>query len=402
MDNSIIWKKCIKLYHLNLYFNLKGQFRNCCYQKKSYQQDFSNINSVLENRYIGELRDYMERWEEHPSCKHCYDIEAMGISSPRNMYNKLYLEQNNGLFPSEYSHHPKSLYFRFSNLCNFACRMCSTYSSTWRKKLDMELYDMEMWLVEFPQKILKELKNVEFLSQLDEIDIKGGEPFMHKQHFEFLDYLVQNNISSKIHLKYNTNLSILPGINGQITNILPSKYDSILDLWENFSHVTLRVSVEWYWKDNDYVRIGADWDKIESNIDILNGRENIHIWLTSTVQIDNLLFIPRLVVFAMNKWISLNISSHSFVYEPAHYNIKIIPKYVKKYVEKFYDICVQKYSISEKYAENLKNIIQYMNSGEMDPILLKEYLRCTKLTDKLYSLSWQNKLYELMIQKSHN
>ena len=340
----------------------------------------------------------MEAWEEHNSCMHCYDIEKLGMESPRNMYNKTFLVQNSDTFPQEYSWAPKSLYFRFSNLCNFACRMCSTYSSTWRKKLDMLLWWSEEGIKQFPQEELQKLFNKKFLEELDIIDIKWWEPFLHKQHYEFLEYLIRNNLSKNIELKYSTNLSILPGITKQWKELLPNEYKSILDIWEDFRRVTLRVSVEWYGKDNDYIRMGADWKDIEDNIHILQKVPYIGLSLTTTIQIDNLTFIPKLILFATHNNINLGISSHNFVRKPEYYNIKILPESIKKYIEKFYVIFKERNNIPSKYAQNLDDIITYMNSWKINTSLLKEYIRCTDIIDNEYSLQPSKRIYNLIIR----
>lgn len=110
------------------------------------------------------------------------------------------------------------------------------------------------------------------------------------------------------------------------------------------------------------MRIGSSWKDIEKNIDTILSYEYINLSLTSTIQIDNLFLIPKLIIFAQSKKLFLSISAHSFVYEPEYLNIRILPQAIKKQVEVFYNRFLEKYNIDEKYQENLHNIIMYMNS----------------------------------------
>lgn len=388
-----IGKKCIKLYHLNLYFNLKWEYKNCCYQKKEYYQKLESKNDLYHSSFISEVREFMEQGKEHPSCSHCYNFEKLWITSPREIYNKNYLDHNN-IFPKKDIYLPTSLYFRFSNVCNFSCRMCSSYSSTSRKELDDALWFNSVGLVEFPNNVLELIKDKKFLQWLDTVDIKWWEPLLHKQHFFFLDYLIQSNFSKDIQLKYNSNLSTLPGENFS-KDILPQGYESILDIWKLFKSVHIRVSLEGYGKDNEYIRIHSKWSDIENNISLLSSIPNIFLSLTSTIQIDNVLEIPKLVLFAVNKNISLNISSHSFVYSPEFLNVRILPQNIKDYIEKFYDAFLERYpNIPENYKTNLRDIVIYMNSGEYNKDLLLQYVSISDITNKLYKIKKSNIILE--------
>jgi len=85
--------KCIRLYNLNLYFNLKGEYKNCCYQSAESYRKFEGFKELQSSPLMGEIREKMRQGEEHSSCRHCYDFERQGIQSPRQSLNESFLEK---------------------------------------------------------------------------------------------------------------------------------------------------------------------------------------------------------------------------------------------------------------------------------------------------------------------
>lgn len=142
------WKKCIKLYSLSLYFNLKGEYKNCCYQKPEYYKKFSiNQKWLLQWYLLEEIVWYMEKGQEHDACSYCYKMESLWIESPRQMYNNSYVDKYS-YFPEKFTGIVKSIYIRFSNLCNLSCRMCGSFFSTKRRELDKILWEKYLSVTE--------------------------------------------------------------------------------------------------------------------------------------------------------------------------------------------------------------------------------------------------------------
>lgn len=349
---------------------------------------------MINNKFIAELRSFMHSGKEHPACENCYKLESLWVKSPRNMYNDEYISKHSS-FPWKPSKHPKLLFFSFSNLCNFACRMCRSRTSTGRQKLDLELYWKNMWLREFPSKIINDFKSHTFLKDLNEIDIKGWEPLLHKDYYEYLDYLIQNGYASKLTLTHNSNLSVLPWIDNKYVSLLPKWYNNLFDLWKHFKQVNMRVSIEWYWKDSDYIRIWWEWENTVKNIRTLKEKTYVNLSFSTTIQIDNIMSIPKLVLFSIQENIPLGINSHGFVQRPHYYNIRILPSVTKRYIRLFYLKFLEKSDIPSNYRKDLEAILTYMESWKEDHELLKEYIRVTKITNKLYNYEF-SKIYKLI------
>jgi hypothetical protein len=144
-------------------------------------------------------------------CKQsCYNKEATGSISPRQISNKKYAQythlQKNTDIEGSVTHNPNYIDIRFGNLCNFKCRTCGPDAST-------------SWYKEFPAYRFKKAidnytENTIFWDSLSEISksiehvyFAGGEPFVQDGHYKLLIFLIDNNYAKDIELTYNTNLS---------------------------------------------------------------------------------------------------------------------------------------------------------------------------------------------------
>ena len=106
---------------------------------------------------------------------------------------------------------------RFSNLCNFKCRMCTfEFSSNWYediKKLHPSSLIDTPKVLRISENIVEDLKP--HLKNLKSIYFAGGEPLIMPEHFELLKFLYENTpISDDLKLRrlsihYNTNLSVI-------------------------------------------------------------------------------------------------------------------------------------------------------------------------------------------------
>ena len=96
---------------------------------------------------------------------------------------------------------------------------------------------------DFFENNFKHLKQVNFL---------GGEPLIIKEHTDFLKQCIKHGIAKNMVLFYTTNLTVLK--------------DELFDVWSEFRHVYLGVSIDGYKEVDDYIRYPSRWDRIEKNI----------------------------------------------------------------------------------------------------------------------------------------
>jgi len=117
---------------------------------------------------------------------------------------------------------PVSWDYRFSNLCNFKCRMCGDMlSSSW--EIEQRTNDMVNWADSknnwMRPEVRKEITafqdtqiEAEFAQavaehRVEEVYWVGGEPLMYEQHWRYMKQIVDQGDGPRVYARYNTNLS---------------------------------------------------------------------------------------------------------------------------------------------------------------------------------------------------
>jgi organic radical activating enzyme len=212
-------------------------------------------------------------------CDVCYKQEDETGHSPRLDFNSnslwdIPIVEIDYSVPSDFQH----IDIRFSNLCNFKCRMCSHgFSSAWFE----DTGKFRPWAVEGKTKLMKVSETIvndliPHLSEIKSFYFAGGEPLIMPEHFEILKYL-HNNMALEtfyhrdketnhvtefearnLSIHYNTNLSVI-------------KYDeqSLIDLWKGFFRVFLSISCDGIGEVGEYQRTGFKTEKFEKNLEII-------------------------------------------------------------------------------------------------------------------------------------
>jgi len=161
---------------------------------------------------------------------------------------------------------PVSWDYRFSNLCNFKCRMCGDMlSSSWeseeRKHNMIDLTnvknnwmrpDVKKEISKFQDDIVrKEFQEAVDEHRVEEIYWVGGEPLMMEEHWDFMKQIVDQGDGGNVYARYNTNLSRVEykGVN-LYTDILAHIRD-----WQ------ICASLDGTGKTGEYIRTGLDYNK---------------------------------------------------------------------------------------------------------------------------------------------
>lgn len=117
---------------------------------------------------------------------------------------------------------PVSWDYRFSNLCNFKCRMCGDMlSSSWES--EQRQHNMIDWqdpknhwmkpdvrqeISQFQdQHIEAEFSEAVEQHRVQEIYWVGGEPLMYEQHWRYMQRIIELGDGPGLYARYNTNLS---------------------------------------------------------------------------------------------------------------------------------------------------------------------------------------------------
>lgn len=159
------------------------------------------------------------------------------------------------------------LQIAFGNFCNYKCRYChSRYSTEWNKDAELlkkvnvdkefdyltDIVMTEKQTYDYEKKIIKELRKQD-LSNVRDIGIFGGEPFLSRHWEQFVELLDEKANISDIKIQINSNFSIFPK-------------EKIINLLTKFRSVDLRASVEAKGQLAEYIRSGLVWNTFENNV----------------------------------------------------------------------------------------------------------------------------------------
>jgi len=165
---------------------------------------------------------------------------------------------------------PVSWDYRFSNLCNFKCRMCGDMlSSSWEseeKKHNMwnKTDPKNNWMIpevrsqiqEFQTNVVdREFSDAVEENRVEEVYWVGGEPLMFEEHWKFMSRIVELRQGHRVYARYNTNLSQVnyKGLN-LYTNILAHLRD-----WQ------ICASIDGTGAIGEYIRTGLKWNQFLQN-----------------------------------------------------------------------------------------------------------------------------------------
>ena len=187
---------------------------------------------------------------------------------------------------------PVSWDYRFSNLCNFKCRMCGDMlSSSWeteQKKHDMVDWSnpKNNWMRPEIKSAITKFQDTEIEAEfaqavedhrVEEIYWVGGEPLMYEQHWRYMKRIIELGDGPRLYARYNTNLSRVDyrGIN---------LYRDIL------SHVRdwqICASLDGTGAIGEYIRTGLDYEQWRENfargLDVSKNRRQMRIDFTLTL-----------------------------------------------------------------------------------------------------------------------
>ncbi len=296
------------------------------------------IADLINHPNYKEMRMNMLSDKPCTQCEKCYFLEDAGSPSLRTDSNKMYENLINQLVTPEHiksgqldNFQLKFLDIRFSNLCNLACLTCSPIFSD-------KLYDIHKKMgAPIPDKKLLQLDLFEklkpYLLSVTNVNFAGGEPLVSDDHYKILDYWVQNKYFSPL-INYTSNLTLL-------------NYNSyqVLDYWPQFKNISILASIDDMGKNLNYIRRGANWDKIVKNISLIRQKApHVHLKISPTVSALNALNLFDLIQFFFNEfgiqlkdW-QINILQHPRFFSVQHLSAADKLTFLEKF-EKFQIWC---------------------------------------------------------------
>jgi len=265
------------------YLSPQTERRMCCASREPAQNFQQYIDTAagtgkyipitLDEHWNGphmrSVRKRMLAGETLPECEVCND-KLLNTSVYRSYFNNLFgdkylqvLEQTDseGLTTMQ----PVSWDYRFSNLCNFKCRMCGDMlSSSWES--EQRQHDMINWAdpknewmrPEVKQKIEtfqnsqieQEFADAVENHRIEEVYWVGGEPLMYEQHWRYMRRIIELGDGPRVYARYNTNLS---RINYRGINLFRDILSGLRD-WQ------VCASLDGTGRIGEYIRTGLKYD----------------------------------------------------------------------------------------------------------------------------------------------
>ena len=292
------------------YLSPQTERRMCCASREPAQNFQQYIDtSAGTGRYIPITLD--EHWngghmksvrlrmmsgETLPECEVCND-KLLNTSVYRSYFNQLFGHKYNEAMEKTHNDgstdmKPVSWDYRFSNLCNFKCRMCGDMlSSAWES--EQRQHNMinwsdpkNNWMRPEVKKQIDQFQDTQIEAEfsqaveqhrVEEVYWVGGEPLMYEQHWRYMQRIIELGDGPNVYARYNTNLS---RINYKGINLYSDILGGLRD-WQ------ICASIDGTGKIGEYIRTGLDYnawlENFRQGVKIASHRRQMRIDFTLTL-----------------------------------------------------------------------------------------------------------------------
>jgi MoaA/NifB/PqqE/SkfB family radical SAM enzyme len=316
----------------------------------------NSLDEVLDAHSIKQLRrDFLDN--KRPStCAKCWRVEdSGGISKRLNTLDRL---KHLGIADQTWTEDRKELLMydlKVGNICNLKCRICGSYSSSQiateelpkqdkKNSFAYKTIELGRWPRE-QQHFWSRL--IELSNEIRYLEFTGGEPFLIKEHFDFLQQLVDLGIAGQVEIHYNTNGTQYP--------------EKAQDIWRHFNLVEIAFSIDDVEERFEYQRKNANWREVNENIqkfkELKQELGNIVLQVCSTINVFNVMYLEGLA-----NWIdSVGFDNiyWNIVHEEQSVSIRSLPDQTKQIAIKR----LQSAKVSSQHAKEFENAVRFMEQG---------------------------------------
>jgi hypothetical protein len=220
------------------------------------------------SEHMRSVRRRMRAGETLPECEVCNN-KLLNTDVYRSYFNRLfahkYDEAMSATDATGYTTvNPVSWDYRFSNLCNFKCRMCGDMlSSSWEsEQRQHNMIDWSNiknnWMIPAVREEISQFQDTqieqEFAQAVEEHRVEevywvGGEPLMYEQHWRYMKRIIELGDGPRVYARYNTNLS---RVDYRGCNLYR-------DLLANIRDWQICASLDGTGTTGEYIRTGLVW-----------------------------------------------------------------------------------------------------------------------------------------------
>ena len=255
-----------------------------------------SLDQHWNSEHMKSVRRRMMAGETLPECDVC-NSKLLNTDVYRSYFNRLFEHKYESSMAATQADgtttvKPVSWDYRFSNLCNFKCRMCGDMlSSSWEsEQRNNNMIDWNNsknnWMLPEVREQISQFQDTqieaEFAQAVEEHRVEevywvGGEPLMYEQHWRYMKQIVDQGDGERVYARYNTNLSrvVYRGIN---------LYHDILSHLRDWQ---ICASLDGTGPAGEYIRTGLDYEQWCKNfamgVDISTNRRQMRIDFTLTL-----------------------------------------------------------------------------------------------------------------------
>ena len=292
------------------YLSPQTERRMCCASRESAQNFEQYIDITvgtgkyipitLQEHWNGEhmrsVRRRMLAGETLPECEVCNE-QLLNTDIYRSYFNNMFGDKYKQVIETtdasgSTTMQPVSWDYRFSNLCNFKCRMCGDMlSSAWES--EQHQHQMINWSNPKNNWMKPEIKKqiekfqttqveAEFAAavedhRVEEVYWVGGEPLMYEQHWRYMQRIIELGDGPNVYARYNTNLS---RINYRGINLFDNILSGLRD-WQ------VCASIDGTGRIGEYIRTGLDYetwlDNFKTGVRVATHRRQMRLDFTLTL-----------------------------------------------------------------------------------------------------------------------
>ena len=275
---------------VHTYLSPQTERRMCCASREPAQNFQQYIDTkagtgkyvpiTLDKHWNGDhMRDVRRRMlagETLPECEVCNN-KLLNTDVYKSYFWRLFKHKLPDIYNSTDNTgattlQPVSWDYRFSNLCNFKCRMCGDMlSSAWESeqkthnmvdwsnpKNNWQLPEVRKHINQFQDtQIEAEFSQAVEEHRVEEVYWVGGEPLMYEQHWRYMRRIVELGDGGRVYARYNTNLSRVDyrGIN------------LYRDILANVRDWQICASLDGTGATGEYIRTGLDYAQFCKNFE---------------------------------------------------------------------------------------------------------------------------------------
>jgi MoaA/NifB/PqqE/SkfB family radical SAM enzyme len=387
---------------MQLHAQTNGDVGPCCMANMDNGNAVSNLNmepdltKAWNSFAMRQLRRNMLIGRQSSICLNCYEYEKVGRFSERMQYNRDFKRHFHRVLSTRpdgsipHSDIPL-IDIRFSNRCNYKCRICSSeYSSLWHEeelRLNPDAKPYPKSLKVAADEVLFWQSFERLLPDVKRLHFAGGEPLVMDEHYRTIDHLVSIG-RTDLNLSYNTNFSILN-----------HKGHDLPAIWNRFAKVDIWASLDGMGAKGDYQRKGQNWERIEANIRELQQRCRTTVFgVNVTVSIFNVLHVPdfyrHLVESGLADADRVNLYFLQFPYEFSVTNLTPgLKQQVREQYADFMSSYVSKRNDTGHFANHMQAVINRMDSVQDE--LLQEFRTSIDRIDRLRGEDFRSVFPEL-------